>query len=120
MLGMTVHCDDCNSQLASIVGDTKEQLAQRLETATLCCHAMVPHCGHRLSQRPSEAMDGDVHVRIRCLHVQCNRLGADEWERWVRPEFVNSVVLAFHTSHEGHPIRVEIGDDVVIESPVEV
>ena len=49
------------------------------------------------------------------LHIECVSCQTSQ-EMHVEPWFVGAVALAFHTSHEGHPLRIEYAGRV-LESP---
>lgn len=86
------------------------------------CH----HEAHRLSfcyQWDAAAMSCGGHggrpLKIECVRQpKCVARGVpavQEVEN-CQPHLVTAVVIAFHAMHEGHPLRITFGDDV-IESP---
>lgn len=106
-----ISCVDCHEVLLRAVRHDE------LAAALVLCHAAVPHCNHTLAvTRLPHDPPGTVELRLECLHPQCQRLEAEVWELRVDPRYVAAYVVAFHTSHEGHRLRMTI-DGRTIESP---
>lgn len=112
MIRVSVRCS-CGDELANLERETFREALFDLQSALVTCHAAVPHCQHHFAIEidPESCEDGKT-LKIECVEQRnCKMEKVRTWEN-VPLELVGALTLVFHTSHEGHPLRVKYGDDV--------
>jgi len=108
-VNLAVHCDTCEK----LLGETRtEDVNSPLATAFLAlAHFTLPHsASHKLrlliDGRDLQALDGEHHIELRCLHAQCahrhDRIASTTAPAWL----VSAMAIVFHASHEGHPLQL--------------
>ena len=115
---MTGHvtCLTCNRRLYSTASQDPTWFAKTLTTQLIAAHACEDHRACTLTFEVEEwagLPPKDLHIR--CLHVTCRNKPV--YEASCPIQLVDTHTLAFHTSHEGHPIEVTWGGEVIARSP---
>ena len=100
-----VVCASCDG--AVVAGPLELSDPELIGTLLLAAHAAPPHVGpHKLEVRIDGAVPaaapGLKELRVRCLQCQAPELV----QQVEHPGLVSAVVVAFHTSHEGHALEI--------------
>ena len=108
---LQVRCVECDRIIAS----TGEVMG--LFSLLIACHATYPHTSHTFELVSEMPYVGPKHpLVIECLHPKCP-VTTGRMIELVPIELVGALTLVFHSSHEGHRIRVTYGDDYDWQSP---
>ncbi len=110
-----VKCLVCNEEML----DVQVQEILGIEASAVACHTLFPHAKHKLAftidGQPLLGDMGQVEVLVKCLQPRCI---IAETRATVDRIYVNSVVLAHHAAHEGHPLELWVDGKLIVASPV--
>lgn len=108
---LDVRCVECDR----VIARTHEPMG--LFSLLIACHATVPHTSHTFEVVSSMPYAGPKYpLVIECLHPRCP-VATGRMIELVPIELVGPLTLVFHSSHEGHRIRVNYGDEYEWMSP---
>jgi len=114
-----VYCLDCDKEINELEDYDFMSLAQKGASMIIGCHASKEHCSHSLKftiHGPKMQDKNKKRLKIECLHNNCIRKKDKFIETDVPIELVSAITIAFHSSHEGHRLKLTY-DGETWESP---
>lgn len=56
-------------------------------------------------------LDEEVHLQVRCSQCKPSQRAQHEYDRTVPKYLVSGIIIAFHSSHEGHQLEIIVDGD---------